>query len=217
MQRRKQKILEESPAVGLLDRTRENMHNDAVRAAAHIGYVNAGTLEFLVDEDGNHYFMEMNTRLQVEHPVTETVANIDLVKWQIRIAAGVPFPYEQEDVHMQGHSIECRINAENPAENFRPSSGTVSFLHVPGGPRVRFDTALYTGCTVPPYYDSLLGKLIVHASTREKAIRKMQAALAELVISGVDTNIELHMDILAEHAFQSGAYTTDYLESRNIK
>jgi len=217
MQRRKQKVLEESPAVDLPEQTRARMHADAVRAAEHIGYVNAGTLEFLVDEAGDHYFMEMNTRLQVEHPVTETVANIDLVKWQIRIAAGVPFPYNQEDVNIQGHSIECRVNAENPAEGFRPSSGTVDFLHIPGGPRVRFDTALYTGCTVPPYYDSLLGKMIVHASTREKAIRKMQAALAELVITGVDTNIDLHLDILADPVFQSGAYTTDYLESRGIK
>ncbi len=215
MQRRKQKVLEESPAAGLPEETRKNMQRDAVRAAKKIGYANAGTLEFLVDAHGNHYFMEMNTRLQVEHPVTEMVTGIDLVKWQIRIAAGVPLSFDQRNIRMQGHSIECRINAENPAMDFRPSSGTVEFLHIPGGPRVRFDTALYPGCTVPPYYDSLLGKLVVHADTREEAVRKMQAALAELVITGVETNIELHIDILAEEAFRNGAYTTGYLESRN--
>lgn len=215
MQRRKQKVLEESPAAGLPEETRKNMQRDAVRAAKKIGYANAGTLEFLVDAHGNHYFMEMNTRLQVEHPVTEMVTGVDLVKWQIRIAAGVPLSFDQRNIRMQGHSIECRINAENPAMDFRPSSGTVEFLHIPGGPRVRFDTALYPGCTVPPYYDSLLGKLVVHADTREEAVRKMQAALAELVITGVETNIELHIDILAEEAFRNGAYTTGYLESRN--
>ncbi|HPF18795.1 MAG: acetyl-CoA carboxylase biotin carboxylase subunit [Bacillota bacterium] len=215
MQRRKQKVLEESPAAGLPEETRKNMQRDAVRAAKKIGYANAGTLEFLVDAHGNHYFMEMNTRLQVEHPVTEMVTGVDLVKWQIRIAAGVPLSFDQRNIRMQGHSIECRINAENPAMDFRPSSGTVEFLHIPGGPRVRFDTALYPGCTVPPYYDSLLGKLVVHADTREEAVRKMQAALAELVITGVETNIELHIDILAGEAFRNGAYTTGYLESRN--
>lgn len=215
MQRRKQKVLEESPAVGLPEETRKRMQRDAIRAAKKIGYVNAGTLEFLVDADGKHYFMEMNTRLQVEHPVTEMVTGIDLVKWQIRIAAGVPLSFDQRSIRPSGHSIECRINAENPALDFRPSAGTVDFLHIPGGPRVRFDTALYPGCTVPPFYDSLLGKLIVHANTREEAVRKMQAALAELVISGVDTNIELHIDILAGEAFRNGVYTTGYLESRN--
>ena len=215
MQRRKQKVLEESPAVGLPAETRKNMQRDAIRAAKKIGYINAGTLEFLVDADGHHYFMEMNTRLQVEHPVTEMVTGIDLVKWQIRIAAGVPLSFDQRSVRPSGHSIECRINAENPALDFRPSAGTVDFLHIPGGPRVRFDTALYPGCTVPPFYDSLLGKLIVHANAREEAVRKMQAALAELVISGVDTNIELHIDILAGEAFRNGVYTTGYLESRN--
>lgn len=215
MQRRKQKVLEESPAVDLPDQTRKNMQRDAIRAAKKIGYTNAGTLEFLVDAQGNHYFMEMNTRLQVEHPVTEMVTGIDLVKWQIRIAAGVPISFDQRNIRPQGHSIECRINAENPAMDFRPSAGTVDFLHVPGGPRVRFDTALYPGCTVPPYYDSLLGKLIVHANTREEAVRKMQAALAELVITGVDTNIELHIDILSGEVFRKGVYTTGYLESRN--
>ncbi len=215
MQRRKQKVMEESPAANLPEATRKSMQRDALRAARKIGYVNAGTVEFLVDSEGNHYFMEMNTRLQVEHPVTEMVSGIDLVKWQIRIAADVPLSMDQKDLRFRGHSIECRINAENPALDFRPSSGTVDFLHIPGGPGIRFDTFLYASCTVPPYYDSLLGKLIVHGDNREEAIRKMQAALAELLIRGVDTNIEMHIDILSGEAFRNGTYTTGYLESRN--
>lgn len=217
MQRKNQKVLEESPAFSLSDETRKKMQKDAVKAVEKIGYVNAGTIEFLVDKDEKYYFMEMNTRLQVEHPVTEMVTGIDLVKWQIRIAAGVPLSLDQKDVRPQGFAIECRINAENPEMNYRPSVGTINFLHIPGGPRVRFDTALYHGYTIPPYYDSLLGKLIVHANTREEAIRKMQAALAEIVISGVDTNIELQTEILSSEAFKDGSYCTNYLETRNCK
>lgn len=217
MQRKNQKILEESPAFSLSDETRKKMQKDAINAVKKIGYVNAGTIEFLVDKDENYYFMEMNTRLQVEHPVTEMVTGIDLVKWQIRIAAGVPLSLRQSEVRQQGFAIECRINAENPELNYRPSIGTINFLHIPGGPRVRFDTALYYGYTIPPYYDSLLGKLVVHANTREEAIRKMQAALAELVISGVDTNIELQTEILLSEAFKDGSYCTNYLESRSVK
>ena len=217
MQRKNQKILEESPAFSLSDETRKSMQRDVIKAVKKIGYINAGTIEFLVDADENYYFMEMNTRLQVEHPVTEMVTGIDLVKWQIRIAAGVPLSLTQKDIRQQGFAIECRINAENPDMNYRPSTGEIEFLHIPGGPMVRFDTALYRGYTVPPYYDSLLGKLIVHANTREEAIRKMQAALAELVISGVDTNIELQTDILLSEAFKDGSYCTNYLESRNGK
>ena len=217
MQRKNQKILEESPAFILSDETRKNMQKDVAKAVKKIGYVNAGTIEFLVDEEENYYFMEMNTRLQVEHPVTEMVTGIDLVKWQIRIAAGVPLSLMQKDVQQKGFAIECRINAEDPSMNYRPSTGTIDFLHIPGGPMVRFDTALYRGYSIPPYYDSLLGKLIVHANTREEAIRKMQAALAELVISGVDTNIELQTEILSSEAFKNGSYCTNYLELRNGK
>jgi len=217
MQRKNQKVLEESPAFSLSEKTRQAMQRDVAKAISGIGYVNAGTIEFLVDRDENYYFMEMNTRLQVEHPVTEMVTGVDLVKWQIRIAAGVPLSLEQEDVHLKGFAIECRINAENPEMNYMPSTGKIEFLHIPGGPMVRFDTALYHGYVVPPYYDSLLGKLIVHANTREEAIRKMQAALAELIISGVDTNIELQTDILSSEAFKDGSYSTGFLESRNKK
>jgi acetyl-CoA carboxylase biotin carboxylase subunit len=176
-----------------------------------VGYRGAGTVEFLLDKDGNFYFLEMNTRLQVEHPVTEMVTGIDLVKWQIRVAAGQPLSMTQQDIVFSGHAIECRINAENPLEDFRPNCGTISLLHIPGGPWVRFDTALYQGYMVPPFYDSLIGKLIVHAPTREEAIRKMLAALSELVVEGIDHNGELHQDILTDEAFGSGAYCTDFL------
>ena len=158
--------------------------------------------------------MEMNTRLQVEHPVTEMVSGIDLVKWQIRVAAGMPLAFTQDDIHISGHAIECRINAENPELNFRPSCGRISLLHIPGGPWVRFDTALYQDYTIPPFYDSMIAKLIVHAPTREAAIRKMQAALCELVVEGVDHNAELHMDILSTPAFKSGDYYTNFMELR---
>ena len=173
-----------------------------MKAAEAIGYVSAGTVEFLLDTDGNFYFMEMNARLQVEHAVTEQVTGMDLVKWQIRVAAGVPLDFSQEDVIIAGNSIECRINAV--------SSGKVEFLHIPGGPRVRFDTALWTGYTVPPYYDSLLGKLIVHAATREEAIRKMHAALCELVIKGVPNNIDEQIEIVSDERFRRGEYYTDF-------
>ena len=217
MQRKNQKVLEESPAVTLSAQTRLKMQKDAVKAAEKIGYVNAGTIEFLVDKEENYYFMEMNTRLQVEHTVTEMVTGVDLVKWQIRIASGVPLSLNQKDIKMDGCAIECRINAENPDLDYRPSSGNIDFLHIPGGPRIRFDTALYQGYTVPPFYDSLLGKLIVHAKTREEAVRKMQAALAELVITGIDCNIEMQTEILSSEAFKNGTYCTNYLESRNSK
>ncbi|MEI7883767.1 MAG: acetyl-CoA carboxylase biotin carboxylase subunit [Clostridia bacterium] len=214
MQRKNQKVLEESPAVTLLPATRAKMQADVIKAATAIGYVNAGTIEFLLDTEGNYYFMEMNTRLQVEHPVTEMVTGVDLVKWQIRIADGVPLSLEQEDIKLEGCAIECRINAENPKLNYRPSCGRIDFLHIPGGPWVRFDTALYQGYNVPPFYDSMLGKLIVYAKTREEAIRKMQAALAELIISGIEYNSELQIELLASEAFKSGVYYTNYLETR---
>ncbi len=214
IQRRNQKLLEESPSPAISDDVRRKMTEITARAARTVGYVGAGTVEYLFDRDGNFYFLEMNTRLQVEHPVTETVTGIDLVKWQIRIAAGQPLSFSQEDVVLKGNAIECRINSENPSLNFRPSSGPISLLHIPGGPWVRFDTALYQDYVVPPFYDSLIGKLIVHAPTREEAIRKMQAALCELVIEGVDHNGELQMDILADEEFRSGDYYTDFLAKR---
>jgi len=163
IQRRNQKLLEESPSPAISDDVRRKMTEITARAARTVGYVGAGTVEYLFDRDGNFYFLEMNTRLQVEHPVTETVTGIDLVKWQIRIAAGQPLSFSQEDVVLKGNAIECRINSENPSLNFRPSSGPISLLHIPGGPWVRFDTALYQDYVVPPFYDSLIGKLIVHA------------------------------------------------------
>ena len=216
IQRKRQKLIEESPSPAVNAKTRKLMEDAAVKAARAVQYVSAGTIEFLLDRSGNFYFMEMNTRLQVEHPVTELVTGVDLVKWQIRIASGVPLSFTQADVHIDGNAIECRINAENPSAGFRPSCGKISFLHVPGGPWVRFDTALYHGYTVPPFYDSLIGKLIVHAQTREEAIRKMRAALCELIIDGVDHNAELQMDILSDKHFKSGDYYTDFIEKRGI-
>ncbi len=214
VQRKNQKLIEESPSAAVSPDLRARMMDVCVRAAQAVKYVNAGTIEFLLDKDGNFYFMEMNTRLQVEHPVTEMVTGIDLVKWQIRIAAGLPLQYKQQDIALSGCAIECRINAEQPELNFRPSCGRISLLHIPGGPWVRFDTALYQDYVVPPFYDSMVGKLIVYAKTREEAIRKMQAALSELVIEGIEHNSELHMEILSDERFRSGAYTTDFMAKR---
>jgi acetyl-CoA carboxylase biotin carboxylase subunit len=214
IQRKNQKLIEESPSPAVDKALRKRVTEVCVRAAVAVRYENAGTIEFLLDQSGNFYFMEMNTRLQVEHPVTEMVTGIDLVKWQIRIAAGLPLPFTQKDVTLQGFAIECRINAENPAQNFRPNCGRISLLHVPGGPWVRLDTALYQDYFIPPYYDSMIAKLIVHAKTREEALRKMQAALCELVIEGVEHNSELQMEILSDESFRSGTYTTDFLAKR---
>ena len=214
IQRHNQKLIEESPSPAVSPETRKKMIEVAVKAAKAARYTNAGTIEFLFDSDGNFYFMEMNTRLQVEHSVTEMVTNVDIVKWQIRIAAGIPLAFKQEDIRIDSCAIECRINAENPSQNFRPSCGKITLLHVPGGPRVRFDTALYQDYTVPPFYDSMIGKLIVCAQTRDEAIRKMQAALCELVIEGIDHNSELHMEILSDPEFQSGNYFTNFMQKR---
>jgi len=178
----------------------------AVQAVKQIGYVGAGTLEFLLDKNGNFWFMEMNVRLQVEHCVTEMLTGIDLVKWQIRIAAGVPLNFGQQDIRMEGSAIECRINAA--------SCGTLQMLHVPGGPFVRFDTCLIEGTAVSPYYDSLLGKLIVHAKTREEALRKIRAALCELVIKGIPTNIEEQLRIVEDERFTSGNYDLTFMGNR---
>ncbi len=212
MQRRSQKLLEESPSPAVDAALRRRLMDAARTAARACGYTGVGTVEFLLDEKKNFYFMEMNTRLQVEHPVTETVTGLDLVKWQIRIAAGVPLDFSESDISLLGHAIECRINAENPFKGFLPSSGAISLLHIPGGPSVRFDTAVYQGYVVPPYYDSMIGKLIVGAMTREEAVRKMQAALCELVIEGVEHTGEMHMELLALPEFVSGSYDTGTLD-----
>ncbi len=212
VQRRNQKLVEESPAPCLegRDDVRERMHRAARDLARAVGYEGAGTIEFLYSDDGGFYFMEMNTRLQVEHPVTEFVADVDLVKWQLRVAAGQPLPFSQEDVPVKNHAMECRINAETP--EFLPSCGTVTMLHVPGGPRVRFDSALFPGASVPPYYDSMLAKVIVCAPTRDGAIRKMRSSLGELVIEGVEENSDLQLRILSNEEFLSGNYHTDLME-----
>ena len=212
MQRKNQKLIEESPCVTLKPDVRKKMMEAAVLAAKTVNYTNLGTIEFLLDRQNNFYFMEMNTRLQVEHPVTEYVTGIDVVKWQIRIAAGIEFLYKQEDVRLRGCAIECRINSEDARNNFRPSCGRISLLHIPGGPWVRFDTAIYQDYRIPPYYDSMIGKLIVYARDRTEAIRKMQAALCELVIEGVHTNAELSGDILAQPEFKDGSYCTNFLD-----
>jgi len=214
VQRKHQKLIEESPAPTVSPGLREELTRAAAKAAKAVDYEGLGTIEFLLTSSGEFYFMEMNTRLQVEHPVTEMVSGYDLVKWQIRVAAGVPLPFSQSDVRIRGHAIECRINAENPSENFRPSCGKIELLHIPGGPWVRFDTALYQGYQMPPYYDSMIGKLIVYAATRQEAIRKMRAALCEMVIEGVDHTGELQQDLVGEEAFLDGSYTTSFLEAR---
>ncbi len=211
VQRRNQKLVEESPAPCLTQRDdiRARMHKAARDLARSVGYTGAGTIEFLYTDDGSFYFMEMNTRLQVEHPVTEFVTGVDLVKWQLRVVSGQELPFGYQDVPVCGHAIECRINAETP--DLLPSCGTVSSLRVPGGPCVRFDSALFPGATVPPYYDSMLGKVIVHASTRDGALRKMRSALGELAIEGVQENSELQLDILQNREFVSGNYHTDLM------
>ena len=206
LQRRNQKLLEETPSPAVTDGQRQGIIELAVDAVRKIGYVGAGTLEFLLDREGNFWFMEMNVRLQVEHCVTEMLTGFDLVKWQIRIAAGIPLNFIQKDVRIKGSAIECRINAG--------SCGALEMLHVPGGPSVRFDTCLVTGTVVSPYYDSLLGKLIVYAKTREEALRKMRAALCELVIGGISTNIEEQLRIVEDERFISGNYDLAFMGNR---
>lgn len=206
LQRRNQKLVEETPSPAVHDTQRKQMIEKAIDAVKQIGYVGAGTLEFLLDTQGNFWFMEMNVRLQVEHCVTEMLTGVDLVKWQIRIAAGIPLDFTQEDIPMQGSAIECRINAKN--------CGTLKMLHVPGGPSVRFDTCLIEGTTVSPYYDSLLGKLIVYAKTREEMLRKIRAALCELVIEGIPTNIEEQLQIVEDERFMSGNYDLTFMGNR---
>lgn len=211
MQRRNQKILEECPSPIVSPQLREKMGNAAVTAAKECGYYNAGTIEFLVDENRDFYFMEMNTRIQVEHPITEEVTGFDLVKAQIEIAADMPLRISQEDVKLTGHAIECRINAENPKQNFRPSPGTINALYVPGGPGIRIDGAVYQGYTITPYYDSMISKLIVHGSDRDEAIRKMRWALSEFIVDGVDTNIDFQLEIIKQPEFIGGNYDNGFL------
>ncbi|HEY6711653.1 MAG TPA: acetyl-CoA carboxylase biotin carboxylase subunit [Rubrobacter sp.] len=211
MQRRRQKVLEEAPSPGISLGVREKMAEAAVRLAREAGYANAGTVEFLV-EDEEFYFIEMNTRIQVEHPVTEMLTGVDLVKEQIRIAAGDPLSLAQEDVPMVGHAMEFRINAEDPDQDFMPSPGEISRLEVPGGPGVRVDSAIYQGYQIPPFYDSLVGKLIVWALTREEAISRARRALREYRLEGIKTTIPLHLMLLKGEAFRSGEYHTGYLE-----
>ena len=213
IQRRHQKVLEESPCDVISDELRQRMGQTAVMAAKAVNYENAGTIEFLLDKDKNFYFMEMNTRIQVEHPVTEWVTGIDLIKEQIRIADGRPLSYKQEDVHITGHAIECRINAENPEKGFRPSPGTITDMYLPGGKGVRIDAAIYSGYTVPPYYDSMLAKLIVHAKNRDEAIRKMRSALGEVIIEGIDTNVDYQYEILNHPDFVSGNIDIEFIEN----
>jgi len=212
MQRRHQKVIEEAPALGITPEQREQMIERLNRACREIGYRGAGTFEFLF-ENGRFFFMEMNTRIQVEHPVTEEVTGVDLVREQIRIAAGEPLSFSQADVRIHGHAIECRINAEDPVKFF-PSPGTVTQYHAPGGPGIRVDTHLYNGYTVPQYYDSMIAKLIAHGPTREIAIARMRGALGEIVIDGIKTNIPLHIDLMNDANFQRGGTNIHYLEKK---
>ena len=213
VQRRNQKLIEEAPARCLSPQLRQAMGEAAVRAARAVGYEGAGTVEFLLDSDGEHfYFMEMNTRIQVEHGVTELVTGVDLVRQQLRVASGLSLDIAQEDVRLTGHAIECRVNAEDPAAGFRPCPGKVEFLHFPGGAGVRVDSALYNGCTLSPYYDSLAAKLMVHAPTRLEAIRKMRRCLEEFALEGFPTNAELSYEILFHPTFVRGGCTTAFLD-----
>lgn len=211
IQRKNQKLIEESPSKALSAQLREEMGQAAVKAAKAAGYENAGTIEFVVDQEGHFYFIEMNTRIQVEHPVTEMVTGLDLVREQLRIAAGLPLSLTQEEVQLRGHAIECRINAENPSENFRPCPGTTTFLHFPGGPGVRVDSLLYNGYTVSPFYDSLVAKVIVHAPSRLEAIRRMRRALEEMLLEGYPTTADFCHLVLHHPDFIKGQYDTGFL------
>ena len=212
VQRRNQKVLEETPSGILDEETRNKMGEVAVKAVKEIGYSNAGTIEFLVDKNKDFYFMEMNTRIQVEHPVTEMVTGVDIIKEQIKIAGGEELTYKQEDIQFDGHSMEVRINAENPDKNFMPCPGTITGLHIPGGNGVRVDTAIYSGYTVPPTYDSMLAKLIVHGKNREESIAKMKSAVAEFVVEGITTNIDFLLKILENENFKTNSYDTSFIK-----
>ena len=215
IQRRHQKLVEESPSPALTPELRRKMGADAVKGAKSIGYQGAGTVEFLLDRDGRYYFMEMNTRIQVEHPVTEMVVGIDLVKEQIRLAAGEPLGYRQRDVVQSGHAIECRINAEDPDSGFRPTPGKITSFHVPGGPGIRVDTHAYAHYVIPSHYDSLLAKLIAHGRDRVEARLRMERALEEFVVEGPKTTIPFHQRVIADPRFRSGDFDTSFVEEMN--
>ena len=211
VQRKNQKVLEEAPSIVLNEKLRDEMGMAAVRAAKAVNYVNAGTIEFLVDKYGEFYFMEMNTRIQVEHPITEMITSIDIVKEQIKIANGEKLSFTQDDVEIKGHAIECRINAENPSKGFIPSPGKIEFLNIPGGNGIRVDSAVFSGYTIPPTYDSMIAKLIAYGKDREEAINKMLRALEEFVIDGIDSNIDFQIDILNNENFRLGNYDTSFI------
>ncbi len=213
IQRRHQKLIEESPSPGLAPDLREKIGEIAVKGAQHVHYTNAGTIEFLLSEDGEFYFMEMNTRIQVEHPVTEMVCGLDLIKEQIRIVSGEKLHGDQMSMKLEGHAIECRINAEDSANNFIPSAGKITSFHLPGGPGIRVDTHAYASYIVPPYYDSLLAKLITHGKTRQEALLRMQRALEEFIIEGVHSTIPFHKKVIASEQFQQGTYQIGFIEA----
>ena len=210
-------MIEETPSTAVDDKLRNKMGLAAIKAAKAAGYTSCGTVEFLVDKDKNFYFMEMNTRIQVEHPITEMRTGIDIVKSQIRIAAGEELKIKQKDVKFEGHSIECRINAENPMKNFMPSPGTITDINLPGGNGVRIDTAIYNGYKIPPYYDSMIAKLIVHGSNRNEAISKMKRSLEELVIDGIETNRDFLYEIIKNINFIRGNFDTSFIEKEMLK
>ncbi|NFL97525.1 acetyl-CoA carboxylase biotin carboxylase subunit [Clostridium botulinum] len=212
LQRRNQKVLEEAPSPRMNEELRKRMGDVAIKAAKAVEYKNAGTIEFLLDEDGNFYFMEMNTRIQVEHPITEMVTGVDILKEQIKIAYGEKLNIKQKDIKIQGHAIECRINAEDYKNGFRPCPGKIENLYIPGGLGVRLDSSVYSGYTIPPYYDSMIGKLIAYGRNREETIQIMKRALGELIIEGVNTNIDFQFIILEDENFIKGEYTTKYIE-----
>jgi acetyl-CoA carboxylase biotin carboxylase subunit len=212
VQRRHQKLIEESPSAKLPEATRQAMAEAACRLAREVGYTNAGTVEFIVDQQDQFYFIEVNARIQVEHPVTELVTGIDLIQTQIRVAAGEPLPFKQADIRPTGHAIECRINAEDPARQFQPCPGLITQMFIPGGPGVRFDSHAHAGYYVPPYYDSMIGKLLVHRPDRERAIETMLRALAELRIEGIRTSVPFLERVLTEADFQSAAIDTKWVE-----
>ena len=211
VQRRHQKMIEESPCIAIADKLRKRMGETAVRAAKAAGYESAGTIEFLLDQSGEFYFMEMNTRIQVEHPVTEFVSGVDLIKEQIRIAAGEPLSVRQKDIEIRGHAMECRINAEDPERHFMPCPGRITDLHLPGGNGIRVDTAVYNDYAIPPYYDSMIAKIIVYDKDRRSAIRKMISALGDVAIEGVKTNVDFLYELLNQPDFQEGNITTDFI------
>ena len=212
IQRKHQKLMEEAPSPALDERLRKKMAAAAVSLAKQAGYQSLGTVEFLLDHQKHFYFMEMNTRIQVEHPVTEWVTGVDLVQTQLLVAQGKPLPFTQEDIQVRGHAIECRINAENPEQGFRPSPGKIRSLHIPGGPGIRVDSAVYQGYTIPPYYDSMIAKLIVHAPTRSQAIMKMRWALAAFIVDGIDSNIDFQLRLIKNKDFEAGTYDNTFLE-----